>query len=272
MPEGPEIRRVADRLNRVLAGRPLADVWFAFAELKPAEIQLLSHRVTHVDSWGKALLTHFDNGQVLYSHNQLYGRWRIERREQPLSSTRSLRAALATSTHVARLYSASSISLWDEHDLPTHPFLSRLGPDLLTHDVQTDALVERLTSRRFAGRQIGSLLLDQGLVAGIGNYLRSEILFYAGLREHWRPNELSTRAITRLADMIRQITVQAWREAGVTNTPEWRAPLQAQGFRRSVWRHAVFNRAGEPCFACGTLVEKRPCNSRRLYYCPHCQS
>lgn len=76
MPEGPEIRRAADNLEAAIKGKPLTDVWFAFAQLKPYESQLTGQLVTRIETRGKALLTHFSNGLTLYSHNQLYGVWR----------------------------------------------------------------------------------------------------------------------------------------------------------------------------------------------------
>ena len=271
MPEGPEVRRIADRLAKVLMPAPLETVWFAFADLKPFEKRLIGQRVTSVDSWGKALLTTFEDGHVLYSHNQLYGRWAIGRVHAPPSLTRSLRVTLATDRHVAHLYSASDIALWHRDTLHEHPFLAKLGPDVLTHGVSVAQVLERLAMPRFARRRLGGLLLDQSFLAGIGNYLRSEILFFAGLMPHWKVADVSPVALERLATVVLDVTQRAWRLAGVTNIDAWRAPLKAAGLRRSQWRHAVFNRAGEPCHACGTLIERLEVTSRRLYYCPHCQ-
>lgn len=77
MPEGPEIRRAADNLEAAIKGKPLTDVWFAFPQLKTYQSQLIGQHVTHVGTRGKALLTHFSNDLTLYSHNQLYGVWRV---------------------------------------------------------------------------------------------------------------------------------------------------------------------------------------------------
>ncbi|WP_251978059.1 endonuclease VIII [Salinicola avicenniae] len=271
MPEGPEIRRVADRLGRILIDRPLTEVWFAYPELARQAEALSAARVAAVDSWGKALLTTFSDGQVLFSHNQLYGVWKVRRRERPSRSRRILRAKLVTETHAAELFSASDISLWTQETLREQPFIARLGPDLLTHELSPAAVVERLLSKRFRGRGLGGLLLDQQCLAGVGNYLRSEILFYAGLPPGVRPMQLSDEAVERLAGVIIETTLQAYREAGVTNRPAWRRPLQAAGHPRSVWRHAVFGRDGEPCHACCTTVDRQSVASRRLYRCPRCQ-
>lgn len=82
MPEGPEIRRAADALHDHLAGRRLDDAWFAFPELADQAGSLIGREVRAVDSWGKALLTRFDDGRVLYSHNQLYGVWKLHDAER----------------------------------------------------------------------------------------------------------------------------------------------------------------------------------------------
>ncbi|RKR06159.1 endonuclease-8 [Kushneria sinocarnis] len=271
MPEGPEIRRTADRLGRVLQGQALDSVWLAFESLRHHESQLIGCRVAAVDSWGKALLVRFANDRVLYSHNQLYGVWRIMRRERTPQTRRSPRVRLSTATHSAWLFSASDVSLWTVDTLKQHPFLARLGPDPLTHGVTTDQLVSRLGERRFAGRRLGTLLLDQGFLAGIGNYLRSEILFFAALAPGVRPRELSDHHLRWLAKCILDITRRAYRLAGVTNEERWRQPLIEQGWPRRRWRHAVFNREAEPCFFCGTPIARRMVASRRLYYCPGCQ-
>ena len=107
MPEGPEIRRAADKLEQAVAGKPLTYVWFAFPELKPFETALTGERVERLETRGKALLTHFSNGLTLYSHNQLYGVWRIVKPDTELNSTRQLRVRLATAGKAILLYSAS---------------------------------------------------------------------------------------------------------------------------------------------------------------------
>ncbi|MBD3894323.1 endonuclease VIII [Halomonas sp. ML-15] len=271
MPEGPEIRRAADRLGKLLIGRPLVAVWFAFPELARQADTLLGLRVTEVDSWGKALLTRFEDGRVLYSHNQLYGRWMLHAWNKPPSTSRSLRAQLATQTHAASLYSASDISLHDGQTLSEHPFLSRLGPDLLTHQVTPEDVMQRLLLPRFRRRGLGGLLLDQRCYAGIGNYLRSEMLFFAGLRPQRRPESLTPGELERMAQVMVATMAQAYHEAGVTNRREWRLTLQEAGLPRRVWRHAVFDRAGAPCHCCGAFIEKISVASRRLYLCPRCQ-
>ena len=187
MPEGPEIRRAADRIADVLVGRQIERVSFAFAELQPFEKQLRGSVVDAVDTRGKAMLTRFDNDLTLYSHNQLYGRWFTVKRGDLPETRRSLRVALHTNAHSALLYSASDIDVLTAGQLQSHPFLARLGPDVLDEGLLAETIVQRLGQQRFMRRSLAALYLDQSFLAGLGNYLRSEILFGAGLHPKLRP-------------------------------------------------------------------------------------
>ena len=303
MPEGPEIRRAADRIERVLAGQLLEDVRFdrdAFPALARRQRALVGCRVlrldtrgkaleacrdhglhTAVDTAGKAMLIRFNNGHTIYSHNQLYGRWYVRRRDQYPETNRSLRLALHTAKHSALLYSASEIELLDAAAEAEHPFLCKLGPDLLDAQLSWRTLATRLAAPEFARRTLGALYLDQGFLAGLGNYLRSEILFHAGLSPWAKPIELRRGALGLLARTTLKIGDRAYRTGGVCNPPRLYRTLQRQ-YRASAEEHrrgeheairfAVFDRDGLPCHTCGAVVEKTAISARRLYYCPTCQS
>lgn len=272
MPEGPEIRRAADRIEQQIGGRVIDDAWFAFAELAEQAASLIGARVARVDTWGKAMLIRFADQRVLYSHNQLYGVWKLHSEDKPPNTKRSLRVRLSAEGHCASLYSASDISLWHTESLSEHPFLSRLGPDLLSHGISPQQVLQRLRLKQFQRRGLGALLLDQGLVAGLGNYLRSEILFFACLHPQQRPIDLADGQIERLAECIVAITHQAYQQAGVTNTPAWIEQAISASEPRRQWRFAVFERAGLACHRCGSVIERKMVGSRRLYLCPYCQS
>ncbi|NYS60750.1 endonuclease VIII [Vreelandella salicampi] len=271
MPEGPEIRRAADRIEKQLLGGPIEDAWFAFDELKPHTASLIGESIFKVDTRGKAMLVRFTDQRVLYSHNQLYGVWKCHCATTEPVTRRSLRVRLVVQGRAASLYSASDISMWDADSLYQHPFLARLGPDVLSQPVNIDTLAERLVLPGFHRRGVGGLLLDQGFVAGLGNYLRSEILFFAGLHPKLRPYDVSDAQNQRLARHIVEVTWQAYHQAGVTNTAAWIKKAKDQGEARRQWRFAVFAREGLPCHRCATLIERMTVGSRRLYFCPCCQ-
>lgn len=170
-----------------------------------------------------------------------------------------------------RLYSASDVAVLDDAALVRHPYLARLGPDLLDVATTPDLVAERLRDRRFAGRRLAALLLDQGFIAGIGNYLRSEMLFVAGLAPERRPRDLDASERGRLAATIVGIGRRAYRTGGVTNDPARAARLKLEGLGFEARRFHVFGRAGLPCHACGEPIERIEAGSRRLYVCRVCQ-
>jgi endonuclease-8 len=142
MPEGPEIRLAADKVARVLVGHIIVDAEFYLGRLSRFEKRLAGSAVTAVDTRGKTMLTRFDNGLTLYSHNQLYGKWFTMRRPRLPRTTRQLRVGLHTETHSALLYSASEIEVLTERSLKKHPFLCRVGPDILDPELTADGIVE----------------------------------------------------------------------------------------------------------------------------------
>lgn len=271
MPEGPEIRRAADQLAAVLVGERLEAVFFGLARLAHCDARLVGCTVCAIETRGKALLTRFNNGLTLYSHNQLYGRWFVCRRGEYPDTNRSLRVALHTASHSALLYSASDIDVLDEDALATHPFLVRAGPDLLADSLSGRVVAERLRSPRFRRRALQALYLDQGFIAGVGNYLRSEILFHARVAPDARPQALGRAAIARLGRSTVTIGRRAYRTAGLTNPPGRIRTLQARGWPRADFRFAVFARDGRACYRCGGIIRRVTASSRRLYWCPICQ-
>jgi endonuclease-8 len=270
MPEGPEIRRAADTVARALVGKPIAAAWFAFDRLNGFSQRLCGHTVDAVDTHGKAMLIRVDNGLTIYSHNQLYGRWFVRPAGSLPRTNRSLRLALHTSAQSALLYSASDIDVLDRDQLLWHPFLSRLGPDILGAD-QAE-MVAQLEQPRFGGRRLGVLLLDQRFLAGVGNYLRSEILFVARLSPDLRLSDLGDAQRAALISATTTLARQSYRHNGITNSLALVRELRAMGQTRSRYRHWVFARRGAPCRVCTTPIVEKPVASRRLYYCPTCQS
>lgn len=217
------------------------------------------------------MLTRFENGLTIYSHNQLYGRWYTVRRPKMPKTNRQLRIELQTETHKALLYSASDIAVLDGDGLANHPFLSRVGPDILDAALTRDLVCERLKEPAFCGRALGNLYLDQAFLAGNGNYLRSEILWSAGLDPARRPVTLNAAELKLLARETLRIARRSYRTRGVTVTPKLASSLKAAGCSYEAYRFFVFGREGLPCYRCGGRIEKRSMSSRNLFVCPSCQ-
>ncbi|RMG52663.1 MAG: endonuclease VIII [Gammaproteobacteria bacterium] len=270
MPEGPEIRRAADRIEQVLAGRRVLRVRFGLEPLKRHEPAFRNVRLLRVDTRGKAMLSRFDNGLSIYSHNQLYGRWMIVPAGTLPETRRQLRLALEGEKHRALLYSASEIAVLTPEQEAVHPFLSRLGPDVLG-GLDEQELVARLLSPDFRRRRLGTLLVDQGFVAGLGNYLRCEILYAAGLRPELRPADLGPEHLQRLARAMLELPRRSLRTGGITqDEADARALMDAgAGFEEA--RFFVFRRAGLPCRVCGNTILLVRDAGQACYLCPGCQ-
>ena len=271
MPEGPEIRRAADQHDRALRGQQALAVEFHTGPLRRHGPRLTGQRIESVTPRSKAMLIRFAGGATLYSHNQLYGRWCVLRAGAARPAGLALRVLIRTRTHTALLYSATDIELLDDAGVAAHPYLARLGVELLDPATTREAVRAQAHAAAFQRRSLASLLLDQGFYAGLGNYLRSEILYVARLRHDARLGSLDDSARVRLADAALDLTRQAYRTRGVTNELERVARLKREGLSFARYRHHVFDRAGHACWECGTLIVRTDVSGRGVYFCPACQ-
>ncbi|MBH0230252.1 endonuclease VIII [Halobacillus yeomjeoni] len=271
MPEGPEIRRAADQVEKAVIGRPVLNLSFAFEHLQQYESMLQGSFISRVETKGKAMLIRFDNGFTIYTHNQLYGKWVIRNAYNYPKTNRQLRLAIHNEKKSALLYSASDIEVMRDEEVPHHPFIAKIGPDVLNEPVSAEDLKTRFMEKRFRNRKWTSLLLDQSFIAGIGNYLRSEILFVANIHPDLRPVDCTEDQLTKAAEATIDLMWRSYENKGITNDIELAESLKAKGAKRYEYRHWVFNRAGQPCRIDGTEIIKFTAGSRRCYYCPTCQ-
>lgn len=264
------MRRAATELDAVLRGRRVAHAWFRFPRLRAAGRRFSGQRVRGVRARGKALIVDFANGESIYTHNQLYGKWLVGPAGERPDTNRELRLALETRTHAALLYSASEIEVLPTAQLDLHPYVRKLGVELLDEATALNHVRAQLDLPRFARQRLGVLLLDQGFLAGIGNYLRSEILFVARLHPDERLGALDGKARQRLARAALAITRRALRTGGITNAPTIARRLKRAGVPYGAYRHYVFDREGG-CYQCDTPIRRVIHAGRQLYLCGACQ-
>jgi endonuclease-8 len=263
VPEGPEIHLQALRLQFLKDQRP-----YLSSSYLPELEQLRGRRVNQVGARGKAFLITFEGDLTLYAHMQLYGRWSFGKPGRVDRTNRQLRLSLATESQEARLYSATDIEILGT--LEDHSYLSKLGPDLLDPQVSPIHLKARLLDKRFSGRRLAGLLLDQAFWAGPGNYLRSEILFCAGLTPETRPRDLSSTQRDQLARVAQGLARRSLQSKELTNHPCLVQKAKDAGMTRRWYRHWVFNRPGRPCWVCESPIHKEEWAGRRLYRCLEC--
>ena len=297
MPEGPEVRRAADRLHDALAGQPITAVGArtkdAKSWLKEHEDELVGRRVERVTAHGKHLLGYVEGGYYFQSHFLMWGRWHIVPPDDDAVETRDRRerARIVVPGAAALLYSAPKFNIGPGDPYDALPHLRRLGPDVLDEPFDTAAFFERLDAD--PDRTIGAALLDQTVAAGIGNYLRAEILYECRI-DPWRlVGELDGDERACLAEQIPLLCLRAYHHGGRTTTEADQAKmmrdrdLRYSPFARDLnTRHWVFRRTNLPCLRCddyvrqkhqltrewtddetGETVEKK----RIIYFCPTCQ-
>lgn len=243
-----------------------------FERLQPFEEKLTGRRVTAIDTFGKATVFRLEGGLNLYVHPKMFGHWIIRKRPGMPKTDRALRITLRTAKGAAFLYSTNDMNVLTDAELAKHKYLTALGPDVLDPALTVDDVLARLHDERFQPNRLTTLLLGQGFLAGIGNYMRSEILFEARLYPLLRVCELPDDALAQFAESIVAVSRRAFEARGMTLAPE----LVEEGKRKKLppweYRHWVFKREGKPCYVCGTAIERHETEGRRYFMCPRCQA
>ena len=271
MPEGPEIRRARDELAEVLKQSRVTKIFFAFDMLKHYQSKLKNKRIIEVKAKGKAMLICFSNGYTIYSHNQLYGKWIISPDGQTPDVKWLLRLSIHMQEGAAFLYSASDITVLKKHEIANHPYLSKLGLELLSANTTQKMVTERLMTRRKSRRSLMTLLQDQSILAGIGNYLCCEILHISGLHPETRICDLNEQQLKQLAQNSLQLIRQSYETAGITNLRSRADKLAKQGIKFENYRFNVYRRKGLSCYQCGDVIVKEKFSGRMGYCCLGCQ-
>jgi len=249
MPEGDTLFRTASTLQRWLAGR---EVTAATATAAP----MVGRTVVKVEANGKHLLMRFDSGHVLHTHLRMSGSWHVystgERWRRPPAQAR---VALTCGDRLAVCFNAPVVELLVPGGEHVHPALSGLGPDVLARPLDLDEIRTR-ARRRPAEMALGELLLDQRVVAGIGNIWRCEALFLEG-RNPWAPQSDLTD------DELDALLTTAARIMGRSSVGPFSGRSQPN----------VYGRSGRPCRRCRALVRSRRQGeqARTAYWCPSCQ-
>ncbi len=271
MPEGPEIRRAADQISKKIVGKEVHTVNLIYPPIIEFQDILQQSQIESISTRGKAMLIRFDCGLSMYSHNQLYGRWTINRLSTVMEWNRALRVEFLTNKFAVRLWSATDVEIIPTSKEEDHPFIAKLGPDILDNSCTPSLIYNRLRSKKFCNRKASSLMLDQSFIAGIGNYLRSEILHQSGVHPNAKPRLLSDTKIQSWAETTKSLSELSYVTGGFTVSEQVALDGKQRGEPKRAYRHSAFCRNELPCHYCDAEIVRIKVANRRLDFCPKCQ-
>lgn len=273
MPELPEVETVRRTLTPAIGGR-ISSVWTSGMGLhmarKPPKTRLqklIGARITAVRRHGKYLLLDTDRAESLLVHLGMTGRLRIQRKADPRVS--HTHVVLGLGPRELRFIDARRFGQFDlvvRGQEQAHPALAVLGPDALDQVIDVAALLATAKDKRTT---LKAFVLDQRVIAGVGNIYASEALWRARLRPTMRTHKLTGDSAVRLATAIREVLERALDNGGTTLSDFVDADGTAGENADYLW---VYDRAGRPCPRCKTLIKRSVLQGRATYHCPTCQT
>ena len=292
MPEGPEVRKYADALDAALTGRAIVSLEARTKDarkwLHENEQRLVGRRVERVVSHGKHLLGYIEGDYFFHSHLMMWGRWQTFGRGELPQKDRRERARIVVKKGAAILLSAPIFNVGEGDPYEKIEILSTLGPDALPYRGRFNRAESLRRLSEHENETIGAALLSQRIVAGLGNYLRAEILFACKVNPWLTVGELTQRKLNCLSKTIPRLTRDAY-ERGATAAEEDGKRMASdpslvyQPGREYGTRHMVFRRTNLPCLRCGETIRQlrqktiqdqddEEERTRIVYFCARCQA
>jgi formamidopyrimidine-DNA glycosylase len=277
MPELPEVETVVRGLRPKLEGQRLDRVEQRRPDLRfplPQNFakRLTGRRVERIVRRAKYMLLHLDDGSVLLCHLGMSGRMTIVEQvpgaeRLPLDRHDHVIFTTGAGTEI-RYNDARRFGIMDliaEAALAAHPLLRALGPEPLGNDFNGPALAAALKGKR---TPIKAALLDQQVVAGLGNIYVCEALFFAGLSPRRLAYTVQGNRTEKLAAAVRQVLTRAI-EAGGSSLRDYVQANGELGYFQHEW--AVYGREGEACRGCGAAIKRLVQSGRSTFHCGTCQ-
>ena len=275
MPELPEVETVRRGLAQAMEGRRINQVVVRRTDLRrplPENFAdaLMGRTITQLGRRAKYLLIHLDDGTVVLAHLGMSGRMVIEQGtevEVPARKHEHIAFAVGNGT-VIRFSDPRRFGLMDlstEEGLSTHTLLASIGPETLGDDFNGPALAVRLKGRK---TPIKSALLDQRIVAGLGNIYVCEGLFMAGISPRRSAHTVGARRADRLVAETKQVLRDAIKAGGSTLRDHVTATGETGYFQHNF---KVYGREGEACPTCSKPVKRIVQAGRSTFFCASCQ-
>lgn len=257
MPEGHTIHRAARDHARVFTGKPLA-VSSPQGRFADGALRLDERVCQQVEAFGKHLIYRFDSGDALHIHLGLFGR--IRKRPLPAPAPQgAVRVRMVADTHLVDINGPAACEVLNPTDL--HTLTSRIGPDVLRPDADPDQAFARIHKSRSA---IGKLIMNQAVMAGIGNIYRTELLWRQAIHPDLPGNALGRDSFDRLwADAVALLEFGVKRNAIIT--------VDGALASKSRYRERVNIFGKDCCPRCDGAVTRIEIDTRRAFFCAACQ-
>lgn len=279
MPELPEVQTIVNDLNKKVVGKKIISAWFDWPKMKPVE-KAVGYTIKKVTRKGKNILFYLNKDNILLVHQKmtghvLVGKWRISSKKVEPIEPETFKEKVNGYIHfILTLNDRKMIGLSDLRKFakvvfgPTEkienlPDLKNLGPDAL--EISLKELSERISRRK---QTIYQVLMDQGVVSGIGNIYASDILFEAKIYPFKSANKLTPEEIEKIWHATRKILALSLKLRG-TSTSDYRDTAGELGDYGS--HRLIYDREGLPCYECGTKIKRVKRGGRSSYFCPNCQ-
>jgi endonuclease-8 len=275
VPEGDTIFRTARALGRALAGKTVTGFQSSYPKLTRCndDTPLVGQTVERVESRGKWLLIHFSGGETLATHMLMSGSWHIyrhgERWQQPQAN---MRIVIENSDYVAVGFRVPVAEMHTAQSLARNARIPGAATDVLSGAFDAAEAARRLVAH--GNEEIADVLLNQVVMAGVGNVFKSETCFVTGVNPFCRVSALSGEQVRALiATAQKLIAANVLEDSGdgiVTYRGRKRRTTHESDPSAGLW---VYGRRGEPCRRCGEPVRRRlqGTDARVTFWCQRCQ-
>lgn len=290
MPELPEVETTVRQLQKTVIQRKIIDAWTDWPKLikRPKSFDGFKRKIKgrvikKVERRGKNIIFSLSGDFSLLVHQKmtghlLYGKWERDNNKwravtkgpiQSDSQNRFLHLILFLDNGfqlgLSDLRKFARIELWETQALWKSQEMKKIGPDAISPELTFEKFKERITQKKGF---IKKVLMDQGVIAGIGNIYGDEILFRAGVQPTRLVKTLKEQELKEIYQSIRPVLKEAIKLKG-TSISDYRTLEGKKG--RFEFRLQVYQREGEECFRCKTKIKRVKINNRSAHFCPNCQ-
>lgn len=290
MPELPEVETTVRDLNKKILGRTFLDVWTDFKKIikKPSfekfKKEIKGKKIENVWRRGKNIIFDLSNGYSLLIHQKLtghllLGKWELKNgkweskilgplAEDPVNRFLHLIFFLDDGQQLALsdLRKFAKVELQKKEELLNSKEFKKIGPEPLDKNFTFEKFKEVLSKKKKG--KIKQVLMDQSVIAGIGNIYSDEILWQAKIHPFTEVSKLSTLDLKRIYQAMKKILLKAI-ELGGESISDFRRISGEKGYFDK--ERKVYRREGEKCRRCGTIIKRLKIGGRSTYFCPSCQ-